>query len=148
MILKLTYCENPYEVIADYISNHSVVIEDMIAVIEIDGVRRNELLEYDYDNDSFMFLSDWWEGEQEVALIDYFPVSEACNPKTYIPPIERFIELITMIKEQEKRKMKPSEVFKELFGELADKLILIDVDEKTCLVTNEKGESFPFKVKP
>jgi len=42
--------------------------------------------------------------------------------------------------------MKPSEVFKELFGELADKLILTDIDEKTCLVTNEKGESFPFEV--
>ena len=103
MILKLSHCKNPYEVIANYISNHLVEIEDMIAVIEIDGVRRNELLEYDYDNDSFMFLNDWWEGEHDVALIDYFPVSEACNPKTYIPPIERFMELITMIKEQESK---------------------------------------------
>lgn len=103
MIFKLSHCEYPYEVIANYISNHSEVIEDMIAVIEIDGVRRNELLEYDFDNDSFMFLSDWWEGEQEIALIDYFPVSEACNPKTYIPPTERIMELITMIKEQEKQ---------------------------------------------
>ena len=85
MIFKLSHCKNPYEVIATYIKNHSKVIEDMIAVIEIDGVRTNELLEYDFDNDDFMFLSDWWEGEQEIALIDFFPVSEACNPKTSIP---------------------------------------------------------------
>lgn len=99
MIFKLSHCEYPYEVIENYISNHSEVIEDMVAVIEIDGVRRNELLEYDFDNDSFMFLSDWWEGEQEVALIDFFPVSEACNPKTSIP-IEWIQNKIDMLDKQ------------------------------------------------
>lgn len=99
MILKLTHCENPYEVIANYISNHSKVIEDMIAVIEIDGDRRNELLEYDFDNDSFMFLSDWWEGEQEIALIDYFPVSEACNPKASMSII--LLELIVWLRQKQ-----------------------------------------------
>lgn len=103
MILKLSHCKNPYEVIANYIENHSEVIEDMIAVLEIDGVRTNKLLEYDFENGGFIFLSDWWEGEQEIALIDFFPVSEACNPKTYIPPIEQIMELVKMIKEQEKQ---------------------------------------------
>lgn len=85
MIFKLSHCENPYEVIANYIGNHSEVIEDMIAVLEIDGVRKNELLEYEYDNDSFMFLNDWWEGESEISLIDYYPVRQACNSKTSVP---------------------------------------------------------------
>lgn len=43
--------------------------------------------------------------------------------------------------------MKPSEVFKELFGELADELELIDIDEKTCLVSKGDGESFTFEVR-
>ena len=103
MILKVEKGQNPYYVIERYIYEHTEVMEEMIAVLEIDGVRTNELLEYDFENGGFIFLSDWWEGEQEIALIDFFPVSEACNPKTYIPPIEQIMELVKMIKEQEKQ---------------------------------------------
>lgn len=44
--------------------------------------------------------------------------------------------------------MTPSEVFKMLFGELADDLILEDVDSKTCIVKTKDGSSFPFEVHP
>lgn len=85
MILKVEKGQDPYYVIERYIYEHKEVMEEMIAVLEIDGVRTNELLEVDSYYDGWIWLNDWWEGEPEIALIDYFPVSEACNPKTSIP---------------------------------------------------------------
>lgn len=84
MILKVKKGQNPYYVIERYIYEHTEVLEDMIAVLEIDGVRTNELLEVDSYYDGWIWVNDWWEGEPEVSLIDFFPVSEACNPKTSI----------------------------------------------------------------
>lgn len=85
MILKVNKGQNPYYVIERYIYEHTEVMEEMIAVLEIDGERTNELLEVDSYYDGWIWLNDWWEGEPEIALIDFFPVSEACNPKNVVP---------------------------------------------------------------
>ena len=77
-MLKVPNGQDPYNVIGQYIRNHITAIEDIIATIEIDGVRINELFMVDMKEDGyFVWKSDWYEGEQNIALIDFFPVSEA-----------------------------------------------------------------------
>jgi L-rhamnose mutarotase len=77
-MLKVPNGQDPYTVIGQYIQNHITVIEDIIATIEIDGVRTNELFMVDTQEDVyFVWKSDWYEGEQNIALIDFFPVSDA-----------------------------------------------------------------------
>ena len=76
--VKVPNGQDPYDVIGQYIQNHIKVIEDIIATIEIDGVRTNELFMVDWEEDGgFVWKSDWYEGEQNIALIDFFPVSDA-----------------------------------------------------------------------
>lgn len=93
-MIKVKKGQNPYSVIGQYIRDHVSAIEDMIAVIEIDGKTLNELFMVDMTVDGyFIWESDWYEGEENVALIDFFPVSDACNPKNYwIPCSERLPE--------------------------------------------------------
>lgn len=70
--------QDVYGVIGNYISNHVTVIEDMIAVIQINGLIIKELYMVDVDADGYFYWkSDWWEGEEDVALLDFFPVSDA-----------------------------------------------------------------------
>jgi hypothetical protein len=77
--------QDAYSVIGNYISNHITAIEDMIAVIQIDGCITNELYMVDMETDGYFYWnSDWWEGEEDVALIDFFPVSEAERPQAHI----------------------------------------------------------------
>ena len=68
--------QDAYSVIGNYISNHVTAIEDMIAVIQINGVIIKELYMADADG-CFYWKSDWWEGEEDIALLDFFPVSDA-----------------------------------------------------------------------
>ena len=79
-LIKVNKNENPYDVIGNYIEKHIPVIDNVIAVISIDGTIHNELLlvEITYNN-NFVWLNDWWEGEENVELIDFFFVSEACK---------------------------------------------------------------------
>ena len=79
-LIKVNKNENPYDVIGNYIEKHVSVIDNIIAVISIDGTIHNELLlvEITYNN-NFVWLNDWWEGEENVELIDFFFVSEACK---------------------------------------------------------------------
>lgn len=77
-MLKVPYGQNPYDIIGEYIRNHITVIEDIIAVIEIDGSITNTLFMVNMDEDGyFIWNTDWYEGEKNVVLIDFFPVSEA-----------------------------------------------------------------------
>ena len=70
--------QDAYSVIGNYILNHVTAIEDMIAVIQINGVIIKELYMVDVDADGYFYWkSDWWEGEEDVALLDFFPVSDA-----------------------------------------------------------------------
>lgn len=77
-MFKVMDGKDPYTEIGEYIINHITVIEDIIATIEIDGIRTNELFMVDMQEDGyFVWKSDWYEGEQNIALIDFFPVSDA-----------------------------------------------------------------------
>ena len=77
-MLKVPNGQDPYSVIGQYIQNHITAIEDIIATIEIDGIRTNELFMVDMQQDGyFVWKSDWYEGEKNIALIDFFPVSDA-----------------------------------------------------------------------
>lgn len=82
MILKVKQNENPYDVIGNYIEKHIPVIDDVIAVISIDGKIRNELLLVDGEigsTNNLVWQIDWWEGEENVELVDFFFVSDACK---------------------------------------------------------------------
>ena len=75
------YGQDPYSVIGKYIRDHITAIEDIIAVIEIEGVTTNQLFMVDMNEENyFIWNNDWYEGEKHVALIEFFPVSEAINP--------------------------------------------------------------------
>lgn len=80
MILKVKQNENPYDIIGNYIEKHIPVIDDIIAVISIDGEIRNELFLVEISStNNFVWQIDWWEGEENVELIDFFFVSDACK---------------------------------------------------------------------
>ena len=80
-MLKVPYGQDAYSVIGKYIRDHITAIEDIIAVIEIDGITTNQLFMVDMNEENyFIWNNDWYEGEKDVALIDFFPVSEAINP--------------------------------------------------------------------
>ena len=80
-MLKVPYEQDPYSVIGKYIRDHITAIEDIIAVIEIDDITTNQLFMVDINEENyFIWNNDWYEGEKDVALIDFFPVSEAINP--------------------------------------------------------------------
>lgn len=97
MMLKVPYGQDPYNVIGQYIQNHITAIEDMIAVIQVNEVIMNELYMVDMNADGYFYWkSDWWEGEEKVALLDYFPVSEA-ERMGWIPCSERLPEPDEMV---------------------------------------------------
>lgn len=79
-MFEVPYGQDPYSAIGRYIRENITIIEDMIAVIDIDGVETNELFMVDMKEDGFfIWKSDWYEGGKKVVLIDFFPVSEAIN---------------------------------------------------------------------
>ena len=87
-MFKVPYGQDPYNAIGEYIRNHITVIEDIIAVIEIDGSITNTLFMVDMDKDGyFIWNTEWYEGEKNVVLIDFFPVSEATKPITQPEPL-------------------------------------------------------------
>lgn len=88
-MLKVPYGQDPYSVIGKYIRDHITAIEDIIAVIEIDDITTNQLFMVDMNEENyFIWENDWYEGEKNVALIDFFPVSEAINPSAHPEPCE------------------------------------------------------------
>ena len=79
-MFEVPYGQDPYSAIGRYIRENITTIEDIIAVIDINGVETNELFMVDMEEDGFfIWKSDWYEGEKKVVLIDFFPVSEAIN---------------------------------------------------------------------
>lgn len=79
-MIKVIEGQDPYNVIGKYIRDHITVIEDIIAVIKINEVETNQLFMVDGDMNKgnyFIWENDWWEGETDITLIDFFPVSEA-----------------------------------------------------------------------
>lgn len=77
-MFKVPNGQDPYSAIGKYIRDHITVIEDIIAVIKINEVETNQLFMVDTNEENyFIWETDWWEGEEDVTLIDFFPVSEA-----------------------------------------------------------------------
>lgn len=98
-VIKVPYGQDSYSVIGKYIRDHITAIEDIIAVIEIDDITTNQLFMVDMNEENyFIWENDWYEGEKDIALIDFFPVSEAINPSAqpeqrWIPCSERLPEV-------------------------------------------------------
>lgn len=77
-MFKVPNGQDPYSAIGKYIRDHITAIEDIIAVIKINEVETNQLFMVDINEENyFIWENDWWEGEEDVTLIDFFPVSEA-----------------------------------------------------------------------
>ena len=74
-MLKVPFGQDPYDVIGEYIKNHITVIEDIIVVIEIDDKIMKTL--FTAENGDLFWNNDWYEGEKNIILINFFPVSEA-----------------------------------------------------------------------
>ena len=79
-LIKVNKNENPYHIIGEYIEKHITYVDDIIAVISLDGNIINELFLVEITTESnFIWQRDWWEGEENVELIDFFFVSDACK---------------------------------------------------------------------
>ena len=104
-LIKVNKNENPYDVIGNYIEKHVSVIDNVIAVISINGEIHNELflIENGFTN-SFIWEIDWWEGEENVELIDFFFVSEACKKYNNNDFISRQSAINTLRKKQDNGK--------------------------------------------
>ena len=77
IMFKVPNGQDPYSVIGKYIRDHITAIEDIIAVIKINDVETNQLFVVNIKEENyFIWKNDWWEGEEDVTLIDFFPVSE------------------------------------------------------------------------
>ena len=77
-MFKVPNGQDPYSAIGKYIRDHITAIEDIIAVIKINEVETNQLFMVNINEENyFIWKNDWWEGEEDVTLIDFFPVSEA-----------------------------------------------------------------------
>lgn len=44
----------------------------------------NEILEYDYETDSFNWLNDWHEGEQDVIIAGIWAIDDLKIPNTLL----------------------------------------------------------------
>lgn len=79
-LIKVNKNENPYHIIGEYIEKHITYIDNIIAVISLDGNIINELFLVEITTESnFIWQIDWWEGEENVELIDFFFVRDACK---------------------------------------------------------------------
>ena len=88
-MFEVPYGQDPYSAIGKYIREHIVAIEDIIAVIKNGDVITNQLFMVDMNEENyFIWKDDWWEGEKNVALLDFFPVSEAINPSVQTDSIK------------------------------------------------------------
>lgn len=103
-MFEVPYGQDPYSAIGRYIRENITAIEDIIAVIDINGVETNELfLVYMQEDGYFVWESDWWEGEKNVSLVDFFPVSDAQKPSAQPEPLtdkEQRIFLAAMGREE------------------------------------------------
>lgn len=88
-MFKVPNGQDPYSAIGKYIRDHITAIEDIIAVIKINEVETNQLFTVDINEENyFIWENDWWEGEEDVTLIDFFPVSEAQHANQSVQSID------------------------------------------------------------
>ena len=67
---------NPYEDIAHRAVQDLKVYETQIVRIRADGVEYNEILEFNGDDLSWCWLSDWYEGQKDIEYIGSIGLSE------------------------------------------------------------------------
>lgn len=147
-MIKVKNGQDPYSVTGQYIRDHITAIEDMIAVIEINGKILNELFMVDMEvNGYFIWKSDWYEGEENVVLIDFFPVSDACNLKNrWNPCSERLPKksgnYLVTIAFNIGGKEPVREVYKDYFSVLSQKWLYHGEDVKAWMTLPEpyKGD--------
>ena len=73
--------KTPYDDISNYINHHiNDVIDDYVVKIRLDGKTYTELLTY--NGEYFEWLNDWYEGEKEIELIDFFPLEDAVRKES------------------------------------------------------------------
>lgn len=70
-----------YQIVFDYIINRiGENYSDYIVTLALDGRITNELLLLNGDGE-FEWYNDWYEGERDVQIIDFFPLEEAVRRK-------------------------------------------------------------------
>ena len=67
---------NPYEDIAHRAVQDLKAYETQIVRIRADGVEYNEILEFNGDDLSWCWLSDWYEGQKDIEYIGSIGLSE------------------------------------------------------------------------
>lgn len=55
---------------------------DYIVTLVINGVSTNELLQWDWENDTWIWANDWYEGEKDVCWFGIVAIEDVV---TYIP---------------------------------------------------------------
>ena len=69
---------DPYTEIGDYIDEYCLsklgYYTSFLVTIEINGAEITEILSF--ETDSFIWDSDWWEGEQDIKLLGFRPISD------------------------------------------------------------------------
>jgi hypothetical protein len=68
----------PYSEIADLIEKwcEEHYYTDFLVTISINGEPVTEVLEFDGNNVSFVWLHDWWEGEKDVHMLGFYPIGD------------------------------------------------------------------------
>ena len=67
---------NVYESIACMAIAGQPKYEDMIVRIRLDGIETNQILEFNGDDLSWIWLNDWYEGQKDVQYIGSICVSD------------------------------------------------------------------------
>ena len=72
-LIKVNKNKNPYHIIGEYIEKHITYVDDIIAVISLDGNIINELFLVEITTESnFIWQNDWWEGEEYIDLFGIY----------------------------------------------------------------------------
>ena len=80
MTLKIDWApgSTPYAKIIDLLRSwaNDNYFDDMVACIIADGQESNELVCFNSHNLHLYFDNDWWEGQKDIYLIGFIPISE------------------------------------------------------------------------
>lgn len=76
------YCvrkdKTPYDEIASIIEKWCAknFWDAFIVTLSLDGEESTEILEIDGCGNSFVWVSDWWEGQKNIELLGFMPISK------------------------------------------------------------------------
>lgn len=87
--------KTPYDTIAEPIVKwcEENYYTDFIVTISIDDGEITEILEVDPLEDECIWVNDWWEGQKDVKLLGFVPISDihvyGIPPEADIQPVKR-----------------------------------------------------------